>query len=84
MKKELFRSLVGSKFFTVEFTKKDGTLRKLNGKLGVTKHLKGGKKSYDDSKFNYITVYDMANKGYRTVNLDKISLIKAQGLTVTI
>jgi hypothetical protein len=84
MKKQLFRNLVGNQFFTVTFIKKDGTLRKLNGKLGVTKHLKGGKKSYDDSKFNYITVYDLANKGYRTVNLNTIKTINAQGLKVTV
>jgi hypothetical protein len=30
------------RFVTVVFEKKDGTLRTLTGRLGVTKHLKGG------------------------------------------
>ena len=82
MKKKLFRNLVGNKIFTVTFEKKDGTMRVLNGKLGVTKHLKGGKKGYDYK--HLITVFDLKKKGYRTVNLDTITEIKAQGLTVTV
>jgi hypothetical protein len=71
-KQELLREELGSKFFTVEFIKKDGSLRKLNGRLGVTKHLRGGTKSFRDADFNAITVYDIRAKGYRTVKLDKV------------
>ena len=73
---EKFRKIVGSKFFTVKFKKKDGTIRKLNGKLGVTKHLKGGVKKYDASSLGYITVYDNVNKGYRTINLNTLQELK--------
>ena len=79
---ETCKQLVGNKFFTVVFRKKDGTLRKMNCRLGVTKHLKGGTKGYDKS--NLVTVYDIVKKGYRTVNLDTLEEIKARGLKVTV
>ena len=82
MRKKLFRELVGGKIFTVTFEKKDGTLRILNGRLDVKKHLKGGSKGYNKS--NLLTVYDLQNKGYRTVNLNTVTEIKAQGLKVTL
>ena len=82
MNKKLFKQLVGNKFFTVVFRKKDGTLRKMNCRLGVTKHLKGGTKGYDKS--NLVTVYDIVKKGYRTVNLDTLEEIKTRGLKVTV
>jgi len=66
---ELLLSSVG-RFVTVEFYKKDGSLRTLNGRLGVTKHLKGGVSTLDPDK--YITIYDLVNKGYRAVNRSTI------------
>ena len=66
---ELLLSSVG-RFVTVEFYKKDGSLRILNGRLGVTKHLKGGVSTLDPDK--YITIYDLVNKGYRAVNRSTI------------
>lgn len=39
------RQLVGNKFFSAIFTKKNGDLRKILCRLGVKKHLKGGEKS---------------------------------------
>ena len=34
-------------FFDVEFTKADGSLRKMNCRIGVKKHLAGGETMYD-------------------------------------
>ena len=61
------------KFFTVTFVKKDGTERVLNGRVGVKKHLKGGVNRVGDQ---YITVFDVKNGGYRSVNKDTIKEIK--------
>lgn len=69
------------KMVSVEFTKKDGTLRTLNGRLGVTKHLNGGTRTTDPSQ--YICIYDVKNKGYRSINKDTIKKISVDGLTVT-
>jgi len=58
------------RFVTVVFEKKDGTLRTMTGRLGVTKHLKGGTSTLNPDA--YITLYDMVKKGYRAVNRDTI------------
>lgn len=61
-------------FVTVTFVKADGTVRKMNCRMGVTKHLKGGKSTLDAAK--YVTVYDMTKAAYRAVNRDTILDIK--------
>jgi hypothetical protein len=69
------------KFFTVNFIKKDGSLRVMNCRLGVKKHLKGGVSNLDAEK--YLTVYDMQAEGYRAVNLSTIVSVVVGGLTIT-
>jgi hypothetical protein len=66
------------KMLTVSFIKKDGALRILNGRLGVTKYIKGStlKKNSND----YITVYDVQNKGYRSVSRDTIVAVRCNGI----
>jgi hypothetical protein len=72
--KEQIRNIVKSHFFYVEYKKKNGDLRTMNAKLGVKKHLKGGKSNVDGID-TMIPVYDMQAKGYRTLNLDKIEYV---------
>jgi hypothetical protein len=62
------------KFVTVTFLKKDGTVRKMNCRMGVTKHLKGGESTLDADQ--YVTVFDMAKGAYRAINRDTIIEIK--------
>jgi hypothetical protein len=73
--KELIFDTKG-KFFTVTFIKKDGSERVMNARLGVKKYLKGGTLRYDPTLFNYITVFDMGIKDYRTVNANTIKNLK--------
>ena len=82
MKLNEIKKLLGKKFFTVTFTKQDGTLRVMNAKLGVTKHLKGGKAKYDAEARGMLRVYDLKSKGYRTVTVDRIKSIKAKGVRI--
>jgi len=77
------KKLVGSRIFSVVFTKKDGSERKMLCKLGVKKHLKGGVKSYDSEALNQLTVYSLDSKGYRTVNLNTLTQIKC-GKVITL
>jgi hypothetical protein len=69
------------RFVTVTFTKKDGTLRTINGRTGVIKHLKGGKSTIDRSK--YIVLYSNADDGYRCINKDTIKSIVFAGIEYT-
>jgi hypothetical protein len=66
------------RFFTVEFVKKDGSTRILNGRLGVEKYLKGGECTLDREKF--VIVYDVQAKGYRAINRETIISVKFEGV----
>ena len=68
------------KFISVEFIKKDGSLRKLNGRTGVIKHLKGGKSTVDHAK--YMVLYDTVSAGYRCINRSTIVSVSCNGLTL--
>lgn len=68
------------KFVSVTFIKKDGTARVLNGRTGVTKHLKGGTSTVNTDQ--YMVVYDNVAQGYRSVNKDTIVSVTCEGLTI--
>ena len=68
------------KFVSVKFIKKDGTARVLNGRTGVTKHLKGGVSTVNHDQ--YMVVYDTVVQGYRSVNKDTIVSVTCEGLTI--
>ena len=67
------------KIFTVVFTKKDGSERVLNGRLGVAKFLVGGKKTTGEE---YLTIYDLKSGGYRSVNKDTIKEVRFGGKVI--
>ena len=73
---------LGNKIFSATFVKKNGELRKIHCRLNVTKYLKGGTKKYDSDSLNYLTVYDLKNKAYRTINLDALKELKCGKLTI--
>ena len=62
--------------FNVKFHKADGTLRSMNARFGVRKGVNGKGLRYDPSECNNIIVYSMNDKGFRTINLDRIRVIK--------
>jgi hypothetical protein len=61
-------------FFTVTFIKQDDSVRKMNARVDVTKHLKGGKSTLDPNK--YVTVWDVTKREYRAVNRERIIEVK--------
>lgn len=75
-----FKKLVGNKIFSVEFIKKDGSLRKMVCRLGVKKHLKGGELGYDAEALNYLTVFDLQSEEYRTINVNTLKTITFEGI----
>jgi hypothetical protein len=78
MKVENVIELLGDKIFTVTFIKKDGTVRVLNGRRKVTKHLKGGELAYDPIERGLIPVYDLKSEGYRMINSQTVTEIKSE------
>lgn len=69
--------IMGDKFSSVTFTKKNGEIRKMNGRLGVKRYLKGGTNPNCNSE-GYLIFWENGN-GYRTINLETISRIAARG-----
>lgn len=66
------------KFFTVTFKKKDGSLRTMNARIGVKKHLKGGVSTTAHID-KYITVYEGAQASYKNINLETVEELNFQG-----
>jgi len=61
------------KYFTVSFTKKDGTNRVMNARLGVKVYLKGGTLPYNPDEKGLIPVFDAKIKKYRMVSINTIN-----------
>jgi hypothetical protein len=64
--------------FRVDFLKKDDSLRTMVCRFGVKKFANGKGMSYSPVEKGLVTVYEFG-VGYRTVNLDRIVLIKHGG-----
>ena len=84
-KKEAKKIIQGSggQFISVEFVKKNGDVRKLNGRMGVhsSKYapLTGQGLAYDPDNYGLIGIFDAQNKGYRMVNINTLLGIKING-----
>lgn len=70
----------GGKIFTAQFVKKDGTVRDMNCRLGVTAHLKGGELAFNPSDYKLKVVFDVQKKQYRMINLDSLRALRFNGV----
>ncbi len=71
----------------MEFVKKNGELRKMNCRLGVRKHWKtsdGSGKNYNPSDYGLICVFDLQKNDYRSINVDTLRSITADGVQYTV
>ena len=66
------------KIFAVHFTKKNGAIRMMLARIGVSKNLKGGSNGAGEHN-SLITVWDMVANGYRMINLETLVSLKASG-----
>jgi hypothetical protein len=64
------------RIFGVTFVKKDGSIRDMRCRLGVTKDLKGKGLSFDPSQYDLLPVYDMDKKSYRMIRLNTIQELR--------
>ena len=71
---EELRKIVGGTIFSIQFTKRsNGAARRMVCRLGVKKYLRGGAAAYNPTDKGLMTVYDLENKGYRSIPLDSIT-----------
>lgn len=77
--KDKIDSLNGE-FFTVMFIKRTtGELRKMVCRKGVKKYLKGGPPAYNFSEKNLVPVFDVEKGEYRSIPLENIVELHADG-----
>jgi len=79
-KSQYIQEKVQGKIFSVSFIKKDGTERTMVCRLGVQKHLTGGKNVNDPSQ--HLTVFDMHKKAYRNVALGTIYRLRCKDVFI--
>jgi len=72
------------KFFSVTFTKKDGSQREMTCRLGVHKNQVGGTNNVVKDSNSYMTVFSVNDDDYRTINLSTISEFKFAKETVEV
>lgn len=65
--------------FTVEFVKKDGTVRVMNCRMGVKAYVTGVGRKYDPAEKGLLGVYDMQTQWYRQVNLKTLISLRMEG-----
>ena len=78
------RALKGGQFASVQWINKKGSLSKANGRIGVTKHLKGGKNTTTHKK-ELLTLYRVnvgKDNSYCSVNMDTVKQLKCNGNTL--
>ena len=66
---------LGGKFFSVEFIKRDGTTRVMLCRVGVTKYLKGGKRTVGN---DIQVVFDIHKMQYRSFRYDSVIKINQE------
>lgn len=65
---DIIKSMKFGQWFSGTYIKKDGEIRKFNGRLGVTKHLQGGELKYNPSERGNVIYWDTTRQSYRTIN----------------
>ena len=80
-REEILRLLLENKnlIFTVVFIKKNGEIRRMKCQLGVKKHLKGGKLSFNPEEKCLLIVFDTEKRAYRSITLETLVSINMKG-----
>lgn len=76
---ELIKSTKG-KFFSVEFVKRDGSVRKMTARLGVRKGITGKGLAFNPAERDLMVVWATDKKNYRFINLKTITALKVNGI----
>ena len=76
---EILDKVSNGKVFSAKFVKKDGSIRTMNCRTGVVKHVTGKGRNFDPITANLIPVFDMNNDGHRFINYSKLIWIKIGG-----
>lgn len=82
---KFYRSLIkntNGKFFSVQFIKKDGTIRNMTARIDVKKGVKGTGHAVSLESM-VMRVYDVQKRAFRSIPLNRINHIKFRGIVHT-
>ena len=65
--------------FSVEFIKKDGTVRTMTARLHVKKGVKGTGMAYNPIEKGLLPVWDMQKNGFRMINPKTVTKLQIKG-----
>jgi hypothetical protein len=65
--------------FSVEFIKKDGTVRNMVARLNVKKGVNGNGMSYDPIAKGLLPVWDMQKNAFRMIQLKTVTKLQIKG-----
>ena len=65
--------------FSVEFIKKDGSVRNMVARLHVKKGLNGKGMAYNPIEKGLLPVWDMQKNGFRMINLKTVTKLQIKG-----
>ena len=65
--------------FSVEFYKKDGSVRTMTARLHVKKGVKGTGMAYNPIEKGLLPVWDMQKNGFRMINLKTVTKLQIKG-----
>ncbi len=72
------------RFFSVLFVKADGTIRKMNCRGGVRKFLKNADAAPRTTPEGVFVVFDVKAMAYRSIPMDRILSIRANGAEASV
>lgn len=75
---EAINTIKSGKFFSAEFIKKDGSLRKIHARSGVSKYLSGRGRKWNPEEKGYLTVWDAKKEQYRMLNTKTLLTVNKQ------
>ena len=76
-----FIRITDGRFFRMTYQKKDGSIRNLTVRTGVSKGVKGTGRAYDPKDYGLITVWEASSECFKAINPDQILEISFQGKT---
>tara|TARA_R110000751_G_scaffold254510_1_gene354016 strand:+ start:394 stop:672 length:279 start_codon:yes stop_codon:yes gene_type:complete len=77
---ELIDGMTTGRIFSVQFVKKDGTMRDMVCRKGVRKGVKGTGAGWGQGALKPLrTVFDMQKAAFRTIPIDRVVRVKVAG-----
>ena len=73
------RSKAEDTFFSVHFIKKNGDLRKMVARLGVSKGVTGKGLAFDPTAKGLLTVFDVQKQAFRMIRIATIQHLQIKG-----